>query len=634
MLIGVLCAAMPGAASAATFWVSPSGSDASVGTEQFPFRTIGRAAASARSGDTVLVAPGRYPETVSLGSRQTGVTFRGTGDTRPVLDGAGRREFGFENVGADRLTIENFEITGQTDAGVFTSGSEVQVLGNLVHHIGAAGEPENAGIQVARSRAARIAGNTVHHVGPGRSSFGIWLLETRDSLVEENAVYFIRKEGVRDWKGLDNTIARNRAFLNWAGITLNTSTGSHVTENHVHDNVEGLAVKHASYRTVLEYWGLDQGRWSRVTHNTVSRSSEASVWIAQSGEPLDYLAVRHNRFSGAGGSFLRDVPSLRRSHVAVDQNAYSNEGGRPRWLYKADWNSGGGLTDWESVREETGWEVTAPEAGAGAPPIAAAPASWTPFAMKPVASSSKDTYWTRAHLDATSDGDQSTYWLTATNRNEYVVFDFGQPRTFDHLILTLYSHDDPRNPRGYRFAVSNDRSSWQTVASGVNQDTSGSARPYELPEPVTARFLRFTMVDTFCDTYLPRLGCGDNFVLSDLTAGMLGPPAPSPGPEPAPPGPAPGPAEIAVAPGAVLTRGGKLRIRVSCSGAPAGRARFAVGRMGHKRVALRPDCDRVVAIPLRRRFVRRIRGGMVRTVRLTAIAPGTEPLATRVRVRT
>jgi parallel beta-helix repeat protein len=633
VLVGALCATIPNAASASTFWVSPSGSDASVGTERFPFRTIGRAAASARSGDTVVVSAGRYRETVSLSPRQTGVTFRGAGDAQPVLDGGGRRAFGFENVGADRLTIENFEITGQRDAAVYTSGSEVQVLGNLIHHVGAASEPENAGVRVVRSRAARIAGNTIHHVGPGRSSFGIWLHETRDSLVEDNAVYFIRKEGIRDWIGLDNTIARNRAFLNWAGIALNTSTGTLVTDNHVHDNVEGFAVKHVSYRTVLEYWGLDQAHWSRLTHNTVSRSSEASLWIAQSGEPLDYVAVRHNRFSGAGGAFLRDVPSLRGPHVTVDQNAYSDAGGDPRWLYKAGWSSGEGLTDWESVREQTGWEATAPEPGAGAAPIAAAPVSWTPLGMTPVASSSKGTYWTRAHLDDTSDGDQSTYWITSTNRNEYVVFDFGEPRTFDHLILTLHSHDDKRNPRGYRFAVSNDRASWQTVASGINQDTSGSARYYELPQPVTGRFLRFTMVDTFCDRYIPRLGCAESFVLSDLTAGMLGPPSTTT-PEPVPVEPPPDEPKIAVAPRAVLTQEGKLRIRVRCAGSLGGRARFVVRpRLGRKRVALGPDCRRSVEISLRRRFVRRVRRGGVRAVRLTYSAPGTEPVTTRLRVR-
>jgi parallel beta-helix repeat protein len=606
-----------------TWSVSPSGSDANLGTSQFPFRTISRAATVATSGDTVVVEAGRYTETVNLYSRNSGVEFRGVGAGRPVIDGAGRRAYGFHNR-ANRVTITGFAITGQTDAGIYTEGSNDRVADNVLHHIGSSDEERSNGVRVIGGSGNTISGNTVHHIGPGFSSMGIWLVETRDALVEGNSVYLVRKEGIRDWKGLDNVVAGNHAFLNWVGIGLNTSTGSSVRNNYVSDNVEGLAVKHASYRTVLDFWDLDQAHWSRVEHNTVQRSSEASIWIAQSDEPLDYVEVTGNHFAGAGGAFLRDIPSLRGAHVTVDANAYTDAGWTPRWLYKAGWSSAGGLTDWASVRRETGWETTPAAADAGATGDSQATASWTQFDMTPVDSSSKGTYYTRNHLGATSDNDQTTYWMTDTNRDEYVVFDFGQPRTFDHLILTLYSNEDKRNPRSYRFSVSDDRSSWRSILSGVNQDTSQAARYYELREPVTARYLRFTMVDNFCDTYLPRLGCGENFVLSDLKAGLVSPQAPSAlASEP----------EIGMAPKAVLTRRGTLRIHVTCDGTAAGPARFVVGRAGRKRVELGPDCSRAVEIPLRRRFVRRLRRGEVRHVRVTATAPG-DRLTKRLRVRT
>jgi hypothetical protein len=627
--MGALCAASPGAASAVTWSVSPNGSDANLGTAQFPFRTVSRAAGVARAGDTVLVASGRYLETVSLSSRNSGVEFRGVGNGRPVIDGARRRAYGFRNAGAKRLTIAGFEISGQTVAGVYTQGSHNTVAGNVIHHVGSSGETQSNGVRVVRGSANTVSGNTIHHIGPGLSSIGIWLVETRDARVEGNSVYLVRKEGVRDWKGLDNAVVGNSSFLNWVGISLNTSTGSSVTDNHVFDNVEGFAVKHTSYRTVLDYWDLDAAHWSRLQHNTVERSSETGIWIAQSDEPLDYLDVRGNRFSGAGAAFIRDIPSLRGPNVSVDTNAYSDAGGDPRWLYKAGWGSGGGLTDWAAVRQETGWETTAPAVDAGTRTALAATASWTQFAMTPVDSSSKGTYYTRNHLGATADGDQSTYWLTEGNRDEYVVFDFGQPRTFNHLILTLYGDGDKRKPRGYRFSVSGDRATWQGIKSGVNQDASQAARFYELREPVTARYLRFTMVDTFCDSYLPRLGCARNFVLSDLKAGMLGPPGPAAAEEPSAP-----PPEIGVASEAVLTDKGRLRIRVTCVGSSAGRARFVVRHAGHKRVALRRGCSRSVEIPLKRRFVRRLRRGKLSALRLMATAPSGSRLTTRVRVRT
>jgi hypothetical protein len=249
-----------------------------------------------------------------------------------------------------------------------------------------------------------------------------------------------------------------------------------------------------------------------VTHNTVFRSTEASIWIAQSDEPLDFLDIRENYLSGAGTAFLRDAPSLRGPNVKVNANAYDNTGGKPRWLYKAGYGSGPGLLAWDLVRTLLRWERSAPPADAGSRGVAVATPKWKPYPMRAVDSSSKRTYYTNTHLDKTSDNDQGSYWLTAGNTNEYVTFDFGRQRTFNHLILTLYSDEDLRNPRGVKFEASKDGTAWRTVHKALNPDTSGAAYYYELDTPATGRFLRFTMIDNFGGPY---------FVMSDLEAGML-----------------------------------------------------------------------------------------------------------------
>src|SRR4029079_19146478 len=52
----------PGAnAGAATYYVSPRGSDASPGTQTSPFKTMTKADAVAQPGDTIRVMPGSYP---------------------------------------------------------------------------------------------------------------------------------------------------------------------------------------------------------------------------------------------------------------------------------------------------------------------------------------------------------------------------------------------------------------------------------------------------------------------------------------------------------------------------------------------------------------------------------------------
>ena len=46
------------------------------------------------------------------------------------------RPRGFDNNGADGLTIKDFEITGQTEAGIFTAGSNNTISKNVIHHVG------------------------------------------------------------------------------------------------------------------------------------------------------------------------------------------------------------------------------------------------------------------------------------------------------------------------------------------------------------------------------------------------------------------------------------------------------------------------------------------------------------------
>ena len=68
-LFACLCA-LAGTAHAATYVVSPAGSDTNPGTAAKPFQTIAKAADMARAGDKVVVRRGMYREEVHL--RQSG----------------------------------------------------------------------------------------------------------------------------------------------------------------------------------------------------------------------------------------------------------------------------------------------------------------------------------------------------------------------------------------------------------------------------------------------------------------------------------------------------------------------------------------------------------------------------------
>jgi len=93
--------------------------------------------------------------------------------------------------------------------------------------------------------------------------------------------------------------------------------------------------------------------------------------------------------------------------------------------------------------------------------------------MTPVDSSSKGTWWTDQHLRDTADDNQWSTWQSVTAKDEFVAYDFGQGRTFDHLVVTIFAHSDSRNAHGYRFEVSDDRTTWRTILAGQNPDSPG-----------------------------------------------------------------------------------------------------------------------------------------------------------------
>ncbi len=530
-------------ASAATVVVDgESGDDAATGTDTAPVRTISRAVALVNRNDSIEVRDGIYRETVTANNRADGVAFRAAPGAHPVIDGEGTRRFGFDIRGVTGVTVDGFEIRGQTDAGIYLYGITSVVRGNVVHDVGSRVVNSSAGIQINRGQGNVIADNVVHSIGPGSESRGIWLVQTKQAIVDRNAVYLVRKDGIRDWQSLDDTITSNRVFLAHNGISLNTTTGAYVANNELDDNQVGLVAKHVSYPTVLEYWMLGDAHLSRFWHNTVTNSTETGIWLGSSDEPMDHLDASDNVIRGGGLSFVRDIPSLRGPDVHLDHNLYVRAGARPAAIYKEGWNTTPApVTDWATFRSQLGWEANGTLAtddqrdGAtagedlgdaygsqlGAQGVLPAPARWTPLPMTPVDSSSKGTWATRTGLGRVSDGNQATSWTTGTNANEYVTLDFGAARTFDTLIVNMFADGDRRNPHGYRFEVSDDGATWSTVAEGTNPDREGSAQKYRLAAPVTARYLKYTMVETSCDSYGPRTGCGSYFILSDLTAGLV-----------------------------------------------------------------------------------------------------------------
>jgi hypothetical protein len=536
------------AGQAAIYHVAPHGSDGGAGSERSPFATITRAVAGARKGDTVLVRPGRYPETVQLTHRSSGVTIRGQGERLPVIAGEGKRLYGFisNNRALTDLTIERLSVTGQTRAGLSLLGSRITVRDVEVRNVGAPDQLLAWGIHMLYGEGHQIVDNVVRDVGPGGESYGIMLTGIKSSRVERNMISVVRKEGVRDFLGLDNIIRSNQIGLCWTGIAPNASTGTLVENNYLYDNVQGINPKHSSGPEVLNYWKLDSGRWTTLRNNTIFRSRGSSVTIAINPEIADLIRINDNLLSGAGGAFVADFPEARGKRIEVDDNHYSTRGGRPVWLYHTGFNfSRNGVATLEELRRNLGWEQrgvmdgsnarssgATPQAtelrlrrpgraAAGAEGLPPLTAGWRPYPLTVVdaVGGLDDPRW--AKPAATADARHHTYWRAAADGTAAVTLDLGAVKPMQYLVFDVLAHGSRRAARHLRIEAAQADRQFSTVLDVINPDALHSSHNLRLPPGTSGRFVRVRFLAPFCSSADQRSECPEDILVNDISVGRF-----------------------------------------------------------------------------------------------------------------
>jgi pectate disaccharide-lyase len=314
-------------------YVSTQGEDHNPGTRSKPLRTISQAAALVRPGMTVVVAPGRYLESVNSsrsGNRNARIIFTSETLWGAQIVGEGA-EAAWRNEG-DYVDIMNFNMSGNDEVGVLNLGSYVRISRNRIHDF-AQGDcitTFNSGYTLHN---IDIIGNVAANCGSNMLDHGIYAAYSRGQIMN-NVTFGNAGFGIHCWHNCGELIiSNNLIFKNGGGLLVGQGDSPNfgsvpadnmlVSNNIVVDNrttgitEEGATGLRNQYRNNLLYDNADD----RISLNT---GKESGTVIADP-KFIDY------RPDGSGDYRLRDLSPGIDAGTNVGASPYAIDGSpRPR----------------------------------------------------------------------------------------------------------------------------------------------------------------------------------------------------------------------------------------------------------------------------------------------------------------
>lgn len=344
--------------NAATYYVNRGhalANDENPGTATQPFRTISRAARTARAGDSVIVMSGTYPEFVEIANSGTvaqPITFTASGKVVVTAPTTTSPAGLFNVLGKSDIVISGFYVERgrygiKVDKGRNGVPSERVTVKN--NH---ATLTKSSGIRVAFSRNIIVDSNVVEKTNLGGVHEMISIIGTDGFVVKNNEVFNGRfvvdgrtiegkegidvKDGSRNGQVINNKVHdlhRLGIYVDaWDSLTQNIE----VTGNVVYNCKQGIALasesggmlkdilvsnnvtyNNANYGITVSKWVVDGPRENiRIVNNTVYGNSGGGINI--STKNIFRIDIHNNIISD------NDGPALVAANAGLITSSYNN----------------------------------------------------------------------------------------------------------------------------------------------------------------------------------------------------------------------------------------------------------------------------------------------------------------------
>ncbi|MGW9207460.1 right-handed parallel beta-helix repeat-containing protein [Embleya sp. NPDC055664] len=282
------------------------------------FRTVQKAVDVAREGDTVLVGPGVYRESVRVAVPR--LVLRGTDRNAVVFDGGVRLANGITVTGAGSV-VENLTVRGYLANGVlFTGVTDERLQGR-----GAGGSAYNP---LDTARFPMLQGFRAGHVTAYNNGlYGIYAFDARGGVIEDSYASGQADSGiyVGQCKPCDTLVRGNTVERNAVGIEItNASEGLSVLGNRVVGNRVGVTVNSNDLEALAPQHGAVIAG-NVITDNNASDTPEQAdggfgIGIGIGGGQENRVARNLIRGNRSAGVLVTDPAG----HPAVGNRVESN----------------------------------------------------------------------------------------------------------------------------------------------------------------------------------------------------------------------------------------------------------------------------------------------------------------------